>query len=243
MVVAVDKGGGPGFSAAAQRRPQGFPLVYRRIAQGMRRIVLRIPLDKQAGTSFQGEIIIAEERPVVVKDHRRSEFVQPCLRLDGAEIKRGLILTALDQAREQVIAQIFANEQTIGGVHLENFRGRKTLSTQIMSCADKGLHPPGGQSRHGIVTRSLTLLDRFIQPAGLGFQRRRLIHQHEGGAILAHQPLVATRRGIARQRLALGFGKARTEQETLLDGLTVCHVVSLSVPETALRRKCYLPAF
>ncbi len=213
MIVAVDEDAGAGLGALAQRRPQVFPFGHGLGVQRMRRVEPGVPFDEQVGAGLQGQIVIGQQRPsrfgVRIGQHiRRGQFVQLRQGLDGREVQRQFVLALLDQTGEQAVAQVLADQKAVGGVDGVDFRRAQALGAQEGRGRGESLDAAGGQARHGIIAGSAAGVVILVRPARHGFQRRRLIHQHEGRAVGADQSFVAACRGVARQRVAFGVGES-----------------------------------
>jgi hypothetical protein len=141
--------------------------------------------------------------------------------LDGGQIERRLILAILDHAGEQGVAEILQHGQPFRRVQSGHGGRRQAQTAQMVSHRRKGLDPSGRQAGDGVPAARLALLGRPRRIAGRALGRRDLIHQHQRGAVRRGQPLIASRRGVARQGRTRGVPEAGGLQEVETLELTV----------------------
>ncbi len=134
--------------------------------------------------------------------------MQPRQGFDRRQVQRQLVFALFDQAGEQAVAQVFADQKAIGGVDGVDFGRAEILRAQKGSGGGEGLDAAGRQARHGVIAGGAAGIVILTRQAGMRFQRGRLIHQHEGRAVRAYQSLITARRSIARQWMAFGVGES-----------------------------------
>src|SRR5665213_90536 len=87
------------------------------------------------------------------------------------------------------------------------------LVAQVTGAGDKSLHSAGGQARQGVVAERPAFIFSGPWRTRSRLQRRRLIHQNQAWSRSREQPLIGPRRGVSRQWLSPGVGKASTREE------------------------------
>ena len=156
-----------------------------------------------------------------VQQSGRPFFVEPCQRLDRPQIQGRLILPGLDHPGEQAVAEVFQHSQPTRRVKRQNVRRGQAQAAKIGGDPREGFNPARRQARRGVPAGRQSLFGRHARPADHAFGRRSLIHQHQRHATGRHQSLVAPRRGIARQGVALCVGQAGSLQKLEPFGLTI----------------------